>query len=187
MDALVFVIFDVVSRLQDFLDAGGPVLRVIAVVIFLMWALILERGYYLWKVLPRIELRVQRAWNQRADHSSWRAHQIRRAMLASVQQDAQSFLPTIKTLIALCPMFGLVGTVTGMIVVFDVMSYTGMGNPRLMADGISQATIPTMGGMVGALSGIFMISYLETQIRHRLNLLEDHLETTHDPARAESC
>lgn len=185
MEALVFMIFDVVSRLQDFLDAGGPVLRVIAVVIFIMWTLILERAHYLWKVLPRIEQRVQSKWAQRGDRASWRAHQIRRAMLAGVQQDAQTFLPTIKTLIALCPMFGLVGTVTGMIVVFDVMSYTGMGNPRLMADGISQATIPTMGGMVGALSGIFMISYLETQIRHRLSLLEDHLETAHESARAE--
>ena len=46
---------------------------------------------------------------------------------------------------------GLMGTVTGMIEVFDVMAISGSGNPRSMAAGVSKATVPTMAGMVAAL------------------------------------
>ena len=51
-------------------------------------------------------------------------------------------------------MLGLLGTVTGMIEVFDVMAISGSGNARGMAGGVSQATLPTMAGMVAALSGM---------------------------------
>jgi biopolymer transport protein ExbB len=50
-------------------------------------------------------------------------------------------------------MLGLLGTVTGMIEVFDVMA-GGSGNARGMAAGVSKATLPTMAGMVAALSGM---------------------------------
>ena len=47
----------------------------------------------------------------------------------------------IKTLMAVLPLLGLLGTVTGMVQVFDVMAITGTGNARLMAGGVSAATI----------------------------------------------
>jgi biopolymer transport protein ExbB len=71
------------------------------------------------------------------------------------------YLRLIKALIAVCPLLGLLGTVTGMIHVFDVMALLGSGNARAMADGVSMATIPTMAGMVVALSGLFFSSHLE--------------------------
>jgi biopolymer transport protein ExbB len=58
-------------------------------------------------------------------------------------------------------MLGLLGTVTGMIEVFDVMALSGGGNTRAMASGVSKATIPTMAGMVAALSGIILILQIE--------------------------
>ena len=76
-------------------------------------------------------------------------------------------MPLIKTLITLCPLLGLLGTVTGMIAVFEVMAQVGTGNARLMASGISMATIPTMAGMVGALSGIFICRVLENQVNQK--------------------
>ncbi len=62
---------------------------------------------------------------------------------------------------AVCPLLGLLGTVTGMIHVFDVMAIQGSGNARAMAAGISMATTPTMAGMVVALSGLFFSSRLQ--------------------------
>jgi biopolymer transport protein ExbB len=62
----------------------------------------------------------------------------------------------IKLLVAICPMLGLLGTVTGMISVFDVMATQGSSDPKLMASGISLATLPTMAGMVAALAGMFV-------------------------------
>jgi biopolymer transport protein ExbB len=56
-----------------------------------------------------------------------------------------------------------------MIEVFDVMTILGTGNPRAMASGVSKATIPTMAGMVVALSGLFFRHFFE---RKRVDLIE---------------
>ena len=70
---------------------------------------------------------------------------------------------------------GLLGTVTGMIAVFDIMATMGTGNPRTMAAGISMATIPTMAGMVAALSGVFFSSRLEVKVKREKADLVDSL------------
>ena len=75
---------------------------------------------------------------------------------------------TIQILITLCPVLGLLGTVTGMIEVFDVMAFTGTGNPRLMAGGISKATLPTMTGLVISITGLFAITFIEKFINDRV-------------------
>ncbi|MGO0307376.1 MotA/TolQ/ExbB proton channel family protein [Endozoicomonas acroporae] len=80
-------------------------------------------------------------------------------------------IPLIKTIIAVCPLLGLLGTVTGMVAVFDVMSVAGTGNARAMAAGVSRATIPTMAGMVVALSGLLAMLWL----KQRCNKERDYL------------
>jgi biopolymer transport protein ExbB len=73
----------------------------------------------------------------------------------------------------LAPLFGLLGTVTGMIEVFQVMAFSGGGDARAMAGGVSKATLPTMAGMVVALSGVFASIYLNgASTRHESNLDE---------------
>lgn len=74
----------------------------------------------------------------------------------------------IPALIALLPMMGLLGTVTGMIQVFEVMAYLGSGNPRAMANGVSAATIPTMAGMVLSLVGIPFMTELNRRYQREL-------------------
>jgi biopolymer transport protein ExbB len=69
------------------------------------------------------------------------------------------------------------GTVTGMIEVFDVMAISGSGNARSMASGVSKATIPTMAGMVGALSGVFLVTVLNQKVSREVEDLEDNLTT----------
>ena len=70
---------------------------------------------------------------------------------------------------------GILGTVTGMINVFDVMAIIGTGSAREMANGISMATIPTMAGLVVAISGLFFISRLEERSKKAIEYLEDNL------------
>ncbi|MBR9812954.1 MotA/TolQ/ExbB proton channel family protein, partial [bacterium] len=83
--------------------------------------------------------------------------------------------PIITSLIALCPMMGLLGTVTGMIEVFDVMALQGTGDARSMAGGVSRATLPTMAGMVVALSGLFFASRLKRLVNKKTNQFADSL------------
>ncbi len=140
---------------SDFLDSGGPVLKLLAWVIFLYWLLIFERLFFLGGAHRHSASQALNLWVARPDLNSWSSVQIRDAMLSRLSMAAQSSIPVIKTLVALCPLLGLLGTVTGMIAIFDVMALKGTGNARSMAEGVSRATIPTMAGMVAALAGVF--------------------------------
>jgi biopolymer transport protein ExbB len=66
-----------------------------------------------------------------------------------------------------------------MITVFQVMAIAGTGNARSMAAGVSMATIPTMAGMVGALSGVFLVTFLTRSAQRRVTLLEDEMTMDH--------
>ena len=84
-------------------------------------------------------------------------------------------MSVITTLVALCPLLGLLGTVTGMIEVFNVMAVTGGGDAKSMAGGVERSTIPTMAGMVAALSGLFANTYLQRIASREQVSLEDQL------------
>jgi biopolymer transport protein ExbB len=168
--------FEAVAAVRDFVEQGGDVLLVISFVTFVMWTLILERFWYFRTGHLEEAERVKKLWAAREDHGSWNAHQIRRMLGSEVRLKLQRGLSTIKTIVALCPMFGLLGTVTGMIEVFDVMAIAGSGNARGMASGVSKATLPTMAGMVAALSGMLFSIQLDRFARAEASRVEDNLE-----------
>ncbi len=172
-------LIDAYIAIRDFLELGGPVLRMIGVVILVMWILILERLIYFRTGLKAVTREAFEAWESRGERKSWHAHQIRTAMISKVSEAANSGLPMIQTLVALCPLMGLLGTVTGMIAVFEVMAISGTGNPRSMASGVSMATIPTMAGMVGALSGVFLVTVLARTAKRSVLKLEDGMTMDH--------
>jgi biopolymer transport protein ExbB len=170
--------FEPIAAVRAFLERGGDVLLVIGAVTFLMWTLILERLWYFRMVQPGEVKRVMGAWLARSDHESWYAEQMRKMMISEVRIELNQGIRIIKTLIALCPLLGLLGTVTGMIEVFDVMAIAGSGNTRAMASGVSKATIPTMAGMVAALSGMIFVLQIERFAMHETERVADHL--THE-------
>ena len=174
------MIFEPIEVVRVFLERGGNVLLAIFGVTFLMWTLMLERIWYFRAVLPREIERVLKLWNARSDHESWHAVQVRALLVSEVHLKLDQSIPMIKTLVALCPLFGLLGTVTGMIEVFDVMAVSGSGNARAMAAGISKATIPTMAGMVAAISGLILSAQLDRFSRDQTEIVADHL--THESA-----
>jgi biopolymer transport protein ExbB len=131
------------------------VLKAIFVVTLLMWILISERLWYLRWGYKRDQAQALARWRDRDDKTSWSAEQIRMRLVSVMKHKLNHSLPMVATLVAVCPLFGLLGTVSGMIEVFDVMAIAGSGNPRAMAGGVSAATIPTMAGMVAALSGLY--------------------------------
>src|SRR5690606_14361870 len=127
---------------RSFLQAGGMVLWLIAVLTAWMWTLIFERMWYYRFNLPTDAGRALEAWEARRERKSWNARQVRRQLVSQVSESIQHNLDLIKALVALCPLLGLLGTVTGMIDVFNVMAVTGGGEARAMAGGVSKATIP---------------------------------------------
>jgi len=168
--------YEAVAR---FMDMGGDVLWLIAVLLFFMWTLIFERVWYMktgWKADAGKAIAI---WESRSERKSWNAKQIREKLISQATMQINQHLPIIKTLVALCPLLGLLGTVTGMIEVFNIMAVTGGGDAKSMAGGVSRATIPTMAGMVAAISGVFANTYVTRNAQRQSEFLEDNLTTDH--------
>lgn len=168
--------YEAVGSIRDFMELGGNVLWGIMFVLFLMWTFILERLWYFYKIHPSKKKAVVAVWEERADTTSWYAKRIREGMVSESSLALKQNIGLIKALIAICPLLGLMGTVTGMIAVFDVMTYSGGGNARAMAGGVSMATVPTMAGMVAALSGVYFGTWLEHKAQTETEKLEDLLQ-----------
>ena len=78
----------------------------------------------------------------------------------------------LKLLAALAPMLGLLGTVTGMIETFQVITQFGNGDPKVMAGGISMALVTTVLGLVAAMPLLLAHNLLSTQSENIRNILE---------------
>ena len=166
---------DAFVAIRNFFEAGGDVLWAILVVTTLMWTLIIERLWYFDKLLPaRIES-TRILWNTLHPTSTWKIRAIRKQLISEISVEARRFLILIRALMAVLPLLGLLGTVSGMIQVFDAMAFSGTGGARLMAGGVSAATIPTMSGLVAALSGLYLATYLEQRATVEVKRAEDLL------------
>lgn len=171
------------ETIREFLDRGGPVIVVIAWVIFAMWIVIIERLLYIsTENRERLKAGLIR-WEARTDPKSWASRAIYDADVSRLSQHMQSGVELIRTFARLCPLLGLLGTVTGMIVIFDVMAAIGSSSPRAMAGGVARATMPTMAGMVGALSGIFPAAALARLATGQEQSLQQHHLTAADIGR----
>lgn len=167
---------DAFVAIRNFFEAGGPILYWVLIVTIVMWTLIVERMWFLYFILPKRVQSETDEWNHRNDRTSWAAKRIREGIISRVSIDAHRYVLLVKALMAVLPLVGLLGTVWGMVEVFNIMTVTGTGNARLMAGGVSQATIPTMSGLVAALSGLYFSSHLEHKADVEVEKLEDHLQ-----------
>ncbi|MDA0147630.1 MotA/TolQ/ExbB proton channel family protein [Vibrio sp. LaRot3] len=168
---------DWLLSLQSFMEQGGQILWWLGAVVLVCWLLIIERVLFLTIEYPKMRLQWIQKWHQRKEQHSWYALSIRDGWIAQAHMALYQNLNFIKVLIAICPMLGLLGTVTGMISVFDVMANQGSSNPKLMASGISLATLPTMAGMVAALAGMFVHARLAKACQIREIKLEKSLRS----------
>jgi biopolymer transport protein ExbB len=172
------MIEEIISAIRTFMEAGGDVLYLIAATTFLMGALIFERYLFIGGEHKKDVVATLNYWEGRSERTSWNAHMIRERLISEVSERLKANMGLIKTLIALLPLLGLLGTVTGMVQVFEAMTYSG-GNARSMAAGVSAATIPTMSGMVATLSGVLANSFLTSKVDSESHFLEDTLTMDH--------
>ena len=164
--------------IMAFVELGGNVLWLIAALTFFMWTMIIERAWYFQQEHKGVVRSATEIWEGRPERRSWTAHQVRDQLISEASDRIAGTLPLIQTCVTLCPLLGLLGTVTGMISVFDAMATQG-GNARSMAAGVSQATIPTMAGMVASLSGVLGSTIVKRKVDTEIELFEDHLTMDH--------
>ena len=79
--------------------------------------------------------------------------------------DLERFLNTLGTIAGITPLLGLLGTVIGMIKVFQTIQVAGVGQPSLLAGGISEALITTAAGLSVAIPSYFFYRYYRARVR----------------------
>ena len=169
------ILFIVLPEIREFFEAGGPVLWGILMVTIIMWTLIIERFWFFQYLLPQKRLEIIDEWGSINNKGDWFSMRMRDQMISEVSTETKRFLLTIETMMQILPLLGLLGTVVGMIKVFDVMTFFGTGNARLMASGVSQATIPTMAGLVAAISGLYIANLLKRKADDEISRIADQL------------
>lgn len=163
------------SNIQAFIELGGPVIWALLAACLLMWFLILERIWFFRISWPTRLTTIVGDWETRSDRISWKARSIRDELVSRASMDLHALLPLIQILVVLCPLLGLLGTVTGMIGVFDVIALSGNDDAQAMARGVYRATIPTMSGLVVALTGIFFTVQLRLLADREADRVADRL------------
>jgi biopolymer transport protein ExbB len=164
-----------VGAVTDLVEEGGPFVFGIFLCGLVMWTLVIERYWYFNRVLPRQTDETLKMWRARGDHRSWCARQIRRAMISRINAAMTASLPLLRVLVPLSPLLGLIGTVSGMLEVFDSMAMRGSADARAMASGVSHAMICTMTGLAVSITGLYPVYYFQSRTRMETELLADKL------------
>jgi len=172
--------------LGEYVNAGGLVGRIIIGLAVAGFGIALWRAAMLLRLSAAVRRQSHRTDQPASDNPLGR-------VLASYRQDADTEtlqlqlddavlrevpaiergLGTIKVLAAVGPLLGLLGTVTGMILTFQQITLFGTGDPKLMADGISQALVTTVLGLIMAIPLVLLHSALRARADGLIQVLEE--------------
>ncbi len=162
--------------ISDLFEGGGPFVFWIFLTCLVLWTLVVERTLYFSRVLPREAEGALARWKARTDRQSWCARQIREAMISRFRVGMTTNLRLMKVLVPLSPLLGLIGTVSGMLEVFDSMALRGSADARTMASGVSHAMICTLTGLAVSITGLYPVFYFESRARRQAELFADSFE-----------
>ena len=142
-----------------------------------MWTLVIERAWYFRaRAAAAGAGRRSRSWQARTDHRSWCARQIRQTLISRVElRDDGGPARCCARWCRSSPLLGLIGTVSGMLEVFDSMALRGSADARAMASGVSHAMICTLTGLAVSITGLYPNYYFQSRARVETELLADKL------------
>ncbi len=86
----------------------------------------------------------------------------------------EKHLGAISVIATLLPMLGLLGTVVGMIIAFNAIALHGTGDPKILANGISQALITTEAGLVASIPIIYLHQILSARVELLVRKLDEY-------------
>ena len=188
---------DLIERMVDYFRAGGGLMAPLMALSLVMWTLAVVKGIRFLRARRReiapdrcVDLFHSEAGCGGAGLAGWQWSilsqymrercedpELNREMLGAIRGRQESLamrhIGTILILAAVAPLLGLLGTVTGMITTFDVISEFGTGNARALASGISEALVTTQSGLVVAVPGMLLGALLYRQaerMQHRMEL-----------------
>jgi biopolymer transport protein ExbB len=98
------------------------------------------------------------------------------AMQAAAQAELRHlrrYLPVLDTIITLAPLLGLMGTITGMISAFGIVSEAGLGQPHAITGGIAEALIATATGLLVAIMTLIPYNYFRARVEDMTDVIEE--------------
>ena len=153
--------FDFIRTFNNFLDQVGPIVFVLFFISIYLFVLLAAKFKFLFFEIADIQKSFESKVNSIEKDEFYLLNlSIQKADFKSV---VLKDFTTIQILITLCPVLVLLGTVTGMIEVFYVVSFFGTGNARALASGITKATLPTMTGMAISIVGLLTFTILNSK------------------------
>jgi len=155
-----------ILELGFFFQSGGWVLYAILGMTFLMLLILAERFLFVFTAYRGVKRSLCASIDEQ---QNWR---LVLSKICDAQIELNSSMSLLKTIIGLCPLLGLLGTVTGMIQLFDSLAVYGSANPRLMASGVASATFPTMTGMAVAVIGLIFHGRLQRVVTAETRFLQ---------------
>jgi biopolymer transport protein ExbB len=170
---MIDFLFAPFTAVADLVGAGGVAVEWIFMACLVMWTITIERYWFFKNELPRLAEQNLAQWKARKDHASWTAHQIRRGLISRLNVAMNANLGILRVLVPLCPLLGLLGTVTGMLEVFDAMAARGSADARTMASGVSQAMVCTMTGLAVSITGLYPVFLFTQKAKVETELLSD--------------
>lgn len=141
--------------LDELFIRGGPVLYVLFFITILIFYILIDKYNFLLLNSKNWSNNQLSKFKEEFPPENTDYKIVDRVLLPLITRKFKSNIKILQGLISMCPMIGLLGTVYGMIEVFEVLSFLGTGNPRAMSSGVAMATIPTMAGMVITLFGLY--------------------------------
>jgi biopolymer transport protein ExbB len=162
-----------IAATRELINEGGPFVYFIFFNGALLWMLIAERFWFFRSRLPQMADELHARWVARPEHNSWASRQIRRSMISNLNGAMTAGLPILNMLVPLAPLLGLIGTVSGMLEVFDSMSLRGSADARTMASGVSHAMVCTMTGLAVSITGLYPQYYFRNRAKRQTELLAD--------------
>ncbi|MBU0971775.1 MAG: MotA/TolQ/ExbB proton channel family protein [Proteobacteria bacterium] len=190
-------------NLSEQIPKGGPIVWPILAILGLAFIILLERVFFFYSRQIRVEpfmaevrqLVAQGNWEEcKALLSAEKNRLIPKILLACLpfrdqkREDMENalqesilgeipgierFLSTLGMLAAIAPLLGLLGTVTGMINTFHVITYYGAGDPRMMSGGISEALVTTMLGLTVAIPIMLVHTLLSRRVETQIGQMEE--------------
>jgi len=161
------------NAVLDLVSQGGLFVNFIFLCGVVLWTMVFERAWYFWRILPEEAEEALARWQARTDHVSWVARQIRKAAISRLNAGMTGNLPLMQVLVPLSPLLGLIGTVSGMLEVFDSMALRGSADARTMASGVSHAMVCTMTGLAVSISGLYPVHYFRSRAKRETDSLID--------------
>ena len=141
--------------LNELITRGGPVLYLLFILTLIIFYIVFNKYFFVFVEKKEwLSSKLDNFINSNPPDSI-KLVQVEKTFLSEFNRTSYQNIKLLDGLIGMCPMIGLLGTVYGMIEVFEVLAVLGTGNPRAMSTGVAKATIPTMAGMTIALSGLF--------------------------------